>query len=183
MEHSNDCGQLHTDWEQIQAGIRQLAKNDVGAALKALRSQELFYIQQQHEIRCRIGYYYKGPQALEDSYDEIDERLKVISGLFRTYLAQRPLIVFASEGGRNIAMALPPPLGERILLLILTKEERFNIPGDLAEEFVEITVKHGTRYAKLWYYKQVASSAWPMIRKAVKWGMWAWVGDWIRRNI
>jgi hypothetical protein len=77
----------------------------------------------------------------------------------------------------------PPLLGERILLLILTKEDRVNIPGDLAEEFSEIAAKHGNRYAELWYYKQVAASAWPMIRKAIRWSLLASVGEFIRRII
>ncbi|MGB8510439.1 MAG: hypothetical protein WCD76_18845 [Pyrinomonadaceae bacterium] len=78
---------------------------------------------------------------------------------------------------------MPPQLGERLLLLILKKEERVNIPGDLAEEFTEIAARHGERFAKLWYYKQVAASSWPMIRKAVRWGLLASVGEWIRRII
>jgi hypothetical protein len=76
-----------------------------------------------------------------------------------------------------------PRLGERILLLILTKEERINIPGDLEEEYRSIAAKHGARYAKLWYYKQVAASAWPMVRKTVGWGLLASIGAWIRRYI
>lgn len=78
---------------------------------------------------------------------------------------------------------LPPKQGERLLLLILSKEERVNIPGDLAEEYSQISVKHGERYAKIWYYKQVVSSAWPMIRKAIRWGLLASIGEWIRRII
>jgi hypothetical protein len=74
-----------------------------------------------------------------------------------------------------------PQLGERILLLILTKEERVNIPGDLEEEFRQIMTKHGVRYAKLWYYKQVAASAWPLMRKAVGWGLLTSLGAWLRR--
>ena len=78
----------------------------------------------------------------------------------------------------------PPSCGERILLLVLrTKEERANIPGDLEEEFKQIAAKHGTRYAKLWYYKQVAASAWPMVRKAIPWGLLASAGAWLRGRI
>lgn len=76
-----------------------------------------------------------------------------------------------------------PQFGERLLLLILTKEDRVNIPGDLEEEFKQIAAKHGARYVKLWYYKQVAASAWPMIRKAAGWGLLASIGAWIRRYI
>lgn len=79
---------------------------------------------------------------------------------------------------------VPPRFGERILLLILrTREERVNIPGDLEEEFKQIAAKHGARYAKLWYYKQVAASAWPMVRKAVGWGLLASVAKWVRGRI
>lgn len=78
---------------------------------------------------------------------------------------------------------IPPNRAEQLLLLILSKPEREYLVGDLAEEFAEIGAKHGARYAKLWYYKQVAASAWPMVRKAVKWGVWAWVGEWIRRRV
>ena len=76
-----------------------------------------------------------------------------------------------------------PRLGERILLLILSKEERLNIIGDLTEEYAEIATKHGERFARIWYYKQVATSAWPMIRKAIRWGVLASLGAWIRRFI
>lgn len=77
----------------------------------------------------------------------------------------------------------PPQLGERILLLILAKEERVNIPGDLAEEFAEIAAKHGVRFAKVWYYKQAVISAWPMLRKAVRWGLLAWIEEFIRQRV
>lgn len=87
------------------------------------------------------------------------------------------------ESSQKSKPLLSPQLGERLLLLILTKEERVNIPGDLEEEFKQIAAKHGARYAKLWYYKQVAASAWPMIRKAVRWGLLASIGEWVRRII
>jgi hypothetical protein len=85
---------------------------------------------------------------------------------------------------KSCSTKLPPQLGERILLLVLrTKEERANIPGDLEEEFKQIAAKHGERFATMWYYKQVVASAWPMIRKAVRWGLLASIGEWIRRAI
>jgi hypothetical protein len=77
----------------------------------------------------------------------------------------------------------PPQFGERMLLLVLSKDERVNIPGDLAEEYIEIREVHGVRFAKIWYYKQVVASAWPLFWKALKWGVWAYVGTWIRRYI
>lgn len=99
----------------------------------------------------------------------------------RTRIGARIKFDFGIDALPAKNISSPPRLGERILLLVLrTKEERANIPGDLEEEFKEIAVKHGARYAKLWYYKQVAASAWPLIRKAVGWGLLASVGGWIR---
>jgi hypothetical protein len=89
----------------------------------------------------------------------------------------KPCIILPTQ------LPTPPQFGERILLLILSKEERANIPGDLAEEYIQIAVKHTERYAKLWYYKQVAASAWPLLRKALRWGAIAWIGELARRFI
>jgi UDP-GlcNAc:undecaprenyl-phosphate GlcNAc-1-phosphate transferase len=85
--------------------------------------------------------------------------------------------------GKSTTRSAPPQFGERLLLLILTKDERANIPGDLEEEYREIAERHGGRFAKLWYYKQVAASAWPLLRKAARWGLLASLGAWIKRLI
>jgi hypothetical protein len=77
----------------------------------------------------------------------------------------------------------PPKFGERTLLLILSKEERVNIPGDLAEEYTEIVKKQGRRFGNIWYWKQVTASMWPLVCKALRWGIWASIGSWIRRII
>lgn len=87
------------------------------------------------------------------------------------------------EASTKANVISPPVFGERILLLVLSKNERVNIPGDLEEEYRGIAAKHGARYAKLWYYKQVAASAWPLVRKAVGWGLVASIGTWLRRII
>lgn len=107
-----------------------------------------------------------------------DERRRISKALthFSSYL------LFFDYNSEEL-LSNPPQLGERILLLILKKEERVNIPGDLAEEYKEITAKHGTRFATIWYYKQVVASAWPLIRKAFRWSLLAWVEELIRRRV
>jgi hypothetical protein len=77
----------------------------------------------------------------------------------------------------------PPQLGEKALLLLLSKDEREYLLGDLAEEFALYQSKYGNRFAKVWYYKQVISSAWPLLRKYLRWGVFIWVEEWIRRHI
>jgi hypothetical protein len=105
-------------------------------------------------------------------YKKLSADLRGVERLARDLRARRKFVA-DSLASRASKLFVPPLLGERLLLLILAKEERANIPGDLEEEFKEIALKHGARYAKLWYYKQVAASAWPMLRKAVGWGLLA----------
>ncbi|MDQ3820983.1 MAG: permease prefix domain 2-containing transporter [Acidobacteriota bacterium] len=82
----------------------------------------------------------------------------------------------------NLGGAAPPKRAEQLLLLILTNEEREYLVGDLAEEYIDIQSKHGERFAKVWYWKQVIASASPLIRKALRWGLLAWAEEWIRRH-
>lgn len=78
---------------------------------------------------------------------------------------------------------VPPQLGEKALLMILTKEEREYVLGDLAEEFALYQSKYGVRFAKVWYYKQVVSSVWPILRRTLRLGAFVWFAEWLRRHI
>lgn len=78
----------------------------------------------------------------------------------------------------------PPRLGEKLLLLLLTREERrANIVGDLAEEYAQILAKHGARFGRIWYWKQVLTSFGPILRRALRWGFLLGMGEWIRKHI
>lgn len=74
-----------------------------------------------------------------------------------------------------------PRFGQYLLYLFLSKKDREYLIGDLDEEYLEVRAKFGPRLADIWYYKQVAASAWSMMRKAVGWGLLASIGEWIRR--
>ncbi len=74
-------------------------------------------------------------------------------------------------GGKieNKAVALPA-VGERLLLLLLTGEEREVVVGDFREEYEQINRKHGKRFADIWFYKQVVQSIQPLLlRNVIKW--------------
>ncbi len=75
----------------------------------------------------------------------------------------------------------PPPYGERFLYLMLSKEDRENLIGDLAEEFAALQVRHGRKFAKVWYWKQVCGSLLPLIKRVVRWGLLASAVEWFRR--
>jgi hypothetical protein len=130
--------------------------------------------------------YYEDVDKRHGLQIRLAEELKILVEEYSRLQAELPTAPLAlprflqtPQGDRVCA----PQNGERLLLLILTKEERVNIPGDLEEEFKQIATKHGLRYAKLWYYKQVAASAWPMICKMLRWGLLAWVEELIRRRV
>lgn len=118
---------------------------------------------------------------VEETYHEVMEEFDRSSYLISHEQKNEPVTGIAL----NSSSPTPAPqFGERLLLLLLrTKEERANIPGDLEEEFKQIAARYGARYAKLWYYKQVAASVWPLMRKAVGWGLLASVAEWVRGRI
>jgi hypothetical protein len=58
----------------------------------------------------------------------------------------------------------PPKKAEYLLYYLLTKRDRESIPGDLEEEYRTVIVpKFGPQYARIWYWKQVICSVWPII--------------------
>lgn len=75
--------------------------------------------------------------------------------------------IVASHHGHNVAVQ-PPMWGERLLYLFLPKDQREYMPGDLAEEFRTLILpKYGTRYVRVWYWKQVFSSLWPILSRRI----------------
>jgi len=98
--------------------------------------------------------------------------LKKFSGALNRNTAEHPRI---SE---------PPKLGEYLMYLLLSRQDRVNILGDLMEDYGTIESKFGRPAAVFWYYKQVVASIPPCVWKRLfKWGTIAAIGDWFRRHI
>ena len=73
-------------------------------------------------------------------------------------------------------------LTEILMLLLLPPAEQDAVIGDLAERYVKRRKKYGTRFAKIWFYRQVIASITPLLRRLiVKWGLFGWVVEIIRR--
>lgn len=78
----------------------------------------------------------------------------------------------------------PPFNAEYLLYLLLRKEEREVVIGDLIEEYVDIERRFGERHANFWFYKQVAGSLWPLLRRTLlKLGALVWLDRVLRRLI
>lgn len=78
----------------------------------------------------------------------------------------------------------PPFNAEYLLILFLGKEERDVVIGDLIECYSRVVGQFGKRRADIWFYKQVAGSLWPLLRRAiVKLGVLVSLGKVLRRLI
>ena len=76
----------------------------------------------------------------------------------------------------------PPKAAELLAYFFLSRADRQIILGDLIEEYPDNVVKFGSRWAKAIFYAHVFASLWPRFRKLiVKWGLFGWVAEVIRR--
>lgn len=110
----------------------------------------------------------------------------LVNYAFAEYFEGRGLQTYDSfESAHYFGSSLPSPpnLAEKLLLLFLSKSDRSNLIGDLAEEFMEIELKHGSRFADLWYWKQTMASVFPLTKKALRLSLFAWLGNFIRRHV
>lgn len=105
---------------------------------------------------------------------------EIVASHFKTTGSQQ-----SSEFDLDIAVSVrkpepvpPPRKAELVLRFLLPKDARESLLGDLEEEFRTIMVpKYGLRTAKVWYWKQVAASVWPVFRSVLgKWIAVAWFG-------
>lgn len=78
----------------------------------------------------------------------------------------------------------PPWFAEYLIYFFMTKEDRKNIIGDLREEYAEVLLRFGDKGARVWFYKQALTSLFPLAsRFVVKWGLFGWLRNSIRRFI
>jgi hypothetical protein len=91
--------------------------------------------------------------------------------------------VIKVEGLHKSNSSSPPLIGQFILEILLSRKEADNLIGDLAEDYNEKAIKYGIPKAKIWFWKQVIGSIWPLARRVVPWGVFAWLVEWFRRHL
>lgn len=107
-------------------------------------------------------------------------RFRILIDLLRGRLRSKQQV----GGDAREARSGPPKFGEYLIFMFLSKQDRINLIGDLEEEYRESQERFGRRPAIFWYYKQVFASIGPVLwKQLVKWGVLAWIGEWIRRHI
>jgi len=73
---------------------------------------------------------------------------------------------------------------EYVLYLVLRRDERELVIGDLMEDYVRLLKQFGKRRADIWLYKQIVGSVLPLLRRTVlKVGALVWLGRILRRLI
>lgn len=96
-------------------------------------------------------------------------------------LNTRPRIVWTFNPKQ---VARPPFNAEYVLYLLLRKEERDSIIGDLIEEYSQILERFNKRRADVWFYKQVGGSLFPLLRRALfRVSALVWLGRILRRLV
>jgi hypothetical protein len=70
-----------------------------------------------------------------------------------------------------------PPSAERLLSSLLSEEQSECLMGDLHEEYEMLKEEIGPVRAKLWVYRQVYKSVWPLAREAAKAKLSYWLGQ------
>jgi len=77
-----------------------------------------------------------------------------------------------------------PLNAEFVFYLLLRKDERDVVIGDLIEDYGTVLKRFGKRRADIWLYKQVIGSVGPLIRRALlKIGALVWLGRILRRLV
>lgn len=118
----------------------------------------------------------------------------------QTVISYRTLIRTAKDRSRLIAaqfstrqsidstdrtdLTRPPVNAEYVLHLLLRKDERDVLIGDLIEDYGTLVERFNKRRADIWFYKQVAGSLLPLLRRALlRIGALVWVSQILRRWI
>jgi len=98
----------------------------------------------------------------------------------------RWLVDTASKSGArtNVSPLRPPFNAEYLLYLLLRREDRDIVIGDLLEGYGEVLRRFNKRRADIWFYWQVASSLFPLLRRALfRIGVLVWLGQVLRRIV
>jgi len=89
-----------------------------------------------------------------------------------------------AELTRIVTAPRPPFYAEYLLHLFLRREERVEAIGDVIESYGDVFKRFDKRHADIWFFKQVAGSLFPLIRRAIlKITALAWLGRIVRQLI
>lgn len=89
-----------------------------------------------------------------------------------------------SDSAKVPTTVRPPFNAEYVLYLVLRKEERDEIIGDLIEGYEQVFWRFDKQRADIWFYKQVGGSLLPLFRRALlRIGALVWLGRILRRLI
>lgn len=109
------------------------------------------------------------------------------SELISQFLSERLRSELRSGNSKSMKVRLtgrPPFNAEYILHILLGRDERDVVIGDLIEGYGKVMVRFNKRRADIWFYKQVGGSLLPLLRRALlRIGTLVWLGRILRRLV
>lgn len=89
--------------------------------------------------------------------------LVTILGVLNKYLVDTAYFKLNKDSESRL-----PQFGERMFLLFLPKRESECMLGDLSEEYSAISANFGARRARIWFYKQLVTSTYPLLWRSLR---------------
>jgi hypothetical protein len=166
------------------------AKRESLPILDLARSRELRrnYAQHQRYVESQFSLSFdsdvKESKARRTNLKSDDPKAKELRDFVGLIAAISFIGLLVHSGKPTKTEPRPPFNAEYVLHLLLRKDERNVVIGDLIEGYGNILERFDKRRADLWFYKQVIGSLFPLLRRAVvKIGTLVWLGRVLRRLI
>jgi hypothetical protein len=141
----------------------------------------------------RMGLLAEIDELMSEGYSaqQIASQLNISEVSVRTYISKL-LSGYSPKATKSIYRTVilshgetrqvrPPFNAEYVLFLLLRKDEREVVVGDLVEGYGQVFRRFNKRRANIWFYKEVCCSLWPLIRRGLlRVGTLVWLGRILR---
>jgi DNA-binding transcriptional MerR regulator len=142
--------------------------------VREMRTQGLTIQQIEAELQGQLSLF-----GREDSKAE---HIIAIDSKNATIVTYTPIIAIDPKDSKIVARL--PLNAEYVLYLLLRREERDVVIGDLIEDYGTVMQRFTKRRADIWLYKQILGSLLPLLRRAVlKIGALVWLSRILRRLV
>jgi hypothetical protein len=158
-------------------GRKKKKSEEIQAAVEQVRAVRNAVVHNQDIKPDQILF---GGYSTEKNYKALSDLIdrSLITDLINDWVSE------PSVPKEEYKQAVPPLNAEFLLYLFLDKNEREIVVGDFIESYSHVLSRFSKRRADLWFYKQVAGSLFPLLRRALlKVGAFVWLGRILRRLI
>jgi DNA-binding transcriptional MerR regulator len=142
--------------------------------VRDMRAQGLTIHQIEAALQRQLSLFGREPSKVEHLIDIVSKDATIVTHV--------PLIAIGPKDSKIVARL--PLNAEYFLYLLLRRDERDVVIGDLIEDYGTVLERFTKRRADIWLCKQVLGSLFPLLRRALlKMGALVWLGRVLRRLI